>query len=555
MQNPRIMIAASASGTGKTIFSCALMSLLKKQGKKVRGFKCGPDYIDPMFHRKLAGVDCENLDPFFMEGERMRRILAEAGEGISILEGVMGLYDGIPGGGGSCYEVACATATPILLLMNAMGTGQTVLSSLKGILFDDREHRIAGVVFCYMSRSFFEEIRQEAERVIRDCHSEAVLLGSIQKSNKIHLESRHLGLFLPDEISDLKEQICHFSTLIEEGIDLSRLEEIMEQAETLPTPVLPALKRRKMIRLAVARDEAFSFYYHDNIRLLEECGAEIVRFSPLHDRELPEGISGLLLGGGYPELYARALSDNASMRESIRMAIAGGMPSLAECGGFMYLHEILEDLKGRAYSMVGAIPGRAYYNGHLTRFGYITIEEKGEHPDSFFYKSSMRGHSFHYYESTNAGEDCMAKKPHSDRSWTCMHVGGVHLWGFAHLYYPSDPETIRRFVDKMKDYAADNRKNLQSHSEEPVQNLPASFRFFENKDCEYYPCHKGVRRINCLFCYCPLYWEMDCPGHPRFKEKEGVRIKICTDCTYPHDPDHYEAITGRIRKLFSLQNR
>ena len=197
--------------------------------------------------------------------------------------------------------------------------------------------------------------------------------------------------------------------------------------------------------IAVAKDEAFCFIYEDNLKLLRELGAELVPFSPLHDKKLPEGTKGLLLYGGYPELYAKELEENAPMRQEIQDALNQGMPCLAECGGFMYLHETMEDLKGNAYQGTGNISGRAFYTGKLTRFGYVELSARKEGVLGAG-KTPIRAHEFHYFDSTSCGGDFVAKKPGSSRNWNCIHGTGKSLWGFPHLYYHACPQVAEGFL-------------------------------------------------------------------------------------------------------------
>ena len=205
-------------------------------------------------------------------------------------------------------------------------------------------------------------------------------------------------------------------------------------------------------RIAVAKDEAFCFYYRDNLRMLEHYGAELVFFSPLHDEKLPENIHGLLLGGGYPELYAKQLEENESMRKSIKEALEQQLPSMAECGGFMYLHDTLTDREGTTYQMAGVIPAECQYMGKLVRFGYVEVQlpqgltEKGtaERPEP----EKIKAHEFHYFDSTANGEDCIVTKPVTGRSWKCIHASDDHFWGFPHLYYPSDPKFVKWFLER-----------------------------------------------------------------------------------------------------------
>ncbi len=490
MKYGRIMITAPKSGSGKTIITCGLLSFLKDRRYNVRAYKCGPDYIDPMFHRRVIGVPGGNLDTFFSDDAAIRRQIAESDSDCAVIEGVMGIYDGITGasGRGSCYDVARATGTPAVLVIDVKGMGATMISVIKGILSDDSDCLIRGVVLNRISERYFGEISPQIESALQKISEErgrdVILLGGIPDVKDIRLESRHLGLMMPDEIGDLEEQVTAARNLIAENIDTAKLLEIMAQAEDLSEAAGKAggmregagstgqnddTDKRPQLTLAVARDEAFCFYYEENLRMLEGCGIRIEEFSPLYGRMLPENADGLLLGGGYPELYAEDLSGNVRMREAVREAIENGMPCLAECGGFMYLLDEMTAADGKTYPMCGAIEGSSQNTGRLGRFGYITVSENagkdagagsGPHgeetdfarEDSLLRGLSIKGHEFHYYDSTNNGDDAVAVKPGTGRSWECMHAGRTILAGYPHLYYPSCPELIGRFISRMAEY-------------------------------------------------------------------------------------------------------
>lgn len=494
---PRLMIAATGSGSGKTVLTCALIALLKEKKKKVAAVKCGPDYIDPMFHQKFLGVPSRNLDTFFTGEELTRSLFVRAGRDadIVVMEGVMGLYDGVAGirKEGSSYHLAEVTKTPVILVVNAHGMGKSILPVIRGFLDYDTDGRIAGVILNRTSRQFFEVIRPEIERELN-----LPVLGFLPKQKELRIESRHLGLVLPQETEDIKAQIAAVAEVLKETLDFAKLLAIAEGAEELPADEprkteehsadrhkeaeeLPADRHKEAeelpadesanapektcgrkpaaamehgksrVKIGVARDEAFCFYYEDNLRLLSEAGAELVYFSPLHEKTLPEGISGLLLGGGYPELYAGELSGNVTMREGIAACIRGGMPVVAECGGFLYLHETMEDMQGREFPMAGVIPGKCYYTGKLVRFGYVTLEEK--HADFLPEGETIAGHEFHYYDSTANGTDVIAVKPVSKKRWECVHKRENAWMGFAHLYYYSNPAFAETFVRKAASYA------------------------------------------------------------------------------------------------------
>ncbi|MGF7143048.1 cobyrinic acid a,c-diamide synthase [Anaerotaenia torta] len=477
MKAPRIMMAAVGSGSGKTLLTCALLQAMTDLGKRTAAFKCGPDYIDPMFHQRVIGVPSKNLDTFFTDEETTRLLLLEGARGkdISVLEGVMGLYDGLGGikEEASSYHMAAVSGTPILLAVDAHGMGRSVIPLIAGFLQYDRQHLIQGIILNRISKPFYETIKPEIEEQLP-----VQVLGYFPKLNGLQLESRHLGLLLPDEVKDLREQVKQAGDTFRACMDMEKIEAIASRAAELemgagllPFPVNEsgaeadadasdtnlsegAPCRRKSnaeeLRIAVARDEAFCFYYEDNLKLLERGGARLEFFSPLRDNKLPDHVHGFLLGGGYPELYARELSQNTGMKESLYRAIEGGMPSLAECGGFMYLHETMENPDGKAFPMVGAVKGSCHYTGKLVRFGYISVIADTR---TFLDCTGIRGHEFHYYDSTDNGTSCIAQKPVSGKNWRCIHAGENHWWGFPHLYYYSNTEFVRRYLERVRAYA------------------------------------------------------------------------------------------------------
>ncbi|MBQ6622844.1 MAG: cobyrinate a,c-diamide synthase [Mogibacterium sp.] len=466
----RVMIAAPKSGSGKTILTCGLLQILKEAGLEPAAYKCGPDYIDPMFHRTVLGVPGNNLDPFFSEPQELTEILTACTGRCAVLEGAMGIYDGITGGAfrkGSCYEVAAVTKTPILLVIDVKGMGMTMLSVIRGILADDEESLIRGILLNRVSEGFYRQICCPVEQLLTEISQmrgvPVELLGGIPVCPDLSLESRHLGLKRPEEIMGLRAQVAMSAEKIRQYCRVDRILGIMREAAELPAPAGTAARREaearpsgdeKMLTLGVARDEAFCFYYEENLRMLREAGIRILEFSPVRDEALPEDLDGLLLGGGYPELSAAELSANTGMLASIRRAIASGMPSLAECGGFMLLQQAILDGDTR-YPMAGVLEGDCANTGKLRRFGYITVH--GNRPETLITGLSVRGHEFHYYDSTSNGTDARAEKP-GGLSWDCIHAGPRHVWGFPHLWYPSCPALIRRFAEQMKAYHGERSK-------------------------------------------------------------------------------------------------
>lgn len=464
----RILIAATKSGSGKTLFTCGLLMLLsdlhKDGAAPVKAHKCGPDYIDPMFHRTVLGIEGTNLDPFFSDKNELVDILAEGDAGITVLEGAMGIYDGISGMGktGSCYDVACKTKTPIILIMDAKGMGNTMISLLRGVIEEDDASLIKGVVFNRMSSAHLGLIKDDLETMLHSVRPDIHILGALPEQKDLKLESRHLGLVMPDEISGIKDMLGSFAAVINENIDMKTLLQIAEGADPLPADGslhgadgvlanadMNAFSGIDAPVLAVAKDEAFCFFYEQNLKLLEKNGIKINYFSPLHDEALPEGACGLLLCGGYPELFAKELSENIKMKTAVKEAIESGMPSLAECGGFMYLGKEIADENGIGRQMTGITVASFKNSGKLTRFGYVTVSPEKDG----LLNGSVKGHEFHYYDSEENGGDCMAAKPNGKRSWPCMYMDENHLWGFPHLYYPSCPSLIERFAEQMCRYA------------------------------------------------------------------------------------------------------
>lgn len=449
MKLPRVMLAAPASGSGKTLITCGLLQLLVNRGRKAAAFKCGPDYIDPMFHRKVIGTPSKNLDTFFTDENKTRYLFGkEAGKAdISILEGVMGFYDGVGGvtTTASSYDLAKVTDTPVILVVNAKGMSLSVIPMIKGFLEYRQDSHIQGVILNQTTQMTYQLLKEPIERELG-----IAVLGYVPKCEEYAIESRHLGLITPEEVAGLREKLQGLAGLLEETLEVEKLLALAETAKELEWEESDVAKWKpevlgKAPRIGIARDEAFCFCYQDNLELLEEMGAELVEFSPLHDETLPKHLDGLLLYGGYPELYAQQLSQNSMMRKQIKEAILKGIPYLAECGGFLYLQETMEDMEGRKYPMAGVIKGQAYRTQKLGRFGYITLTteesfqllKKGE---------NIKGHEFHYFDTTENGTDYHAGKPVGKRTWNCIHGGENHAAGFPHLYYYSNPKFAFRFL-------------------------------------------------------------------------------------------------------------
>lgn len=467
------MIAGTNSGCGKTTVTCAVLQALVNRKINVSSFKCGPDYIDPMFHKKVLGVPSKNLDTFFTdEKTTVQLFLDERADGdFAVLEGVMGLYDGLGGiyEQGSSYHLAKVTQTPIILVVDAKGMGKSVLALIAGFLQYDTHHLIKGVLLNRMSKGYYDIIKPLIEKELS-----VKVVGYFPEQKDIGLSSRHLGLVMPDELSDIKKQLNETADRLKKTIDMDLFIDIAEAADEIGDSGSADVYNEKSIgncdqnefsqnkaintvNIAVAMDEAFCFYYEDNLRMLEKCGAKLQYFSPLHDTSLPEDCDAMLLGGGYPELYAKELSENVSMLNAIKKAFRAGMPTVAECGGFMYLHTYIHN-QNCVFDMAGALDGECHFKGKLVRFGYIELAEK--HSNFLPPNEKIKAHEFHYYDSTDNGADCIATKPATGRSYDCVISHDNYWLGFPHLYYPSNTHFAESFVRKAYEYRRNKNGKL-----------------------------------------------------------------------------------------------
>lgn len=446
----RLIIAGTNSGCGKTTVTCAVLAALKARGCRVSAFKCGPDYIDPMFHREVIGIPSHNLDSFFCGDDTLRYLLNENSRGsdIAVIEGVMGFYDGAEERG-SAYSLSEITETPAAVVIDCRGMSDSIGAVMRGFLEYKRPNRIAGFIFNRLP----ERLIPLAKRLCEELGT--LYLGCMPK-NDITLESRRLGLVTAAEIPDIKEKLAALGELAEKHILPYLLNGVPECG--MPVSCVPstaAVTGRPPV-IAVARDTAFCFIYADNIDLLERMGCTVRYFSPLADRRVPEDADGLILCGGYPELHAEELSRNTEMLADIKLRIEQGMPVIAECGGFLYLHGTFEDMDGGEHTGAGVIPGKAYKTGKLNRFGYIRLTAK---KDGLLCSTgnSFPAHEFHYFDSTSCGCDMTAEKP-DGRKWECVHLTAAMYAGFPHLYFYADTGIAKRFVNACQKYTEEKRK-------------------------------------------------------------------------------------------------
>ena len=466
----KVLIAGTGSGSGKTTVTSGLLQCLVNRGLDAAAFKCGPDYIDPMFYERITGARAGNLDPFFSDEKTLRWIISRAEErsDISVIEGVMGYYDGIGfTSEASTFSVARVVNAPVVLVINCRGMGASVGAVLKGFLDwpEITDSCIKGVIFNNMSEKLYRQAAEMAESMgVRP-------LGYLPRRAALTLESRHLGLVTAGEVADIKEKMKLIASEMEKTVDIEGIIDLAAEAPALRSDepewkkkferqiaedtVITARGDARRVRIALASDDAFCFTYKENTALLQEAGCEIVPFSPLSDTRLPDDIDGVILSGGYPELHAAELAANEPMLEAVRQSRADGIPMIAECGGFMYLHETLEGADGKLYRMAGVIPGRCFRTERLGRFGYITLKalEGGLLcPEG----SELKAHEFHYWDSEHCGESFLAVKPDGSRSWKCGIMTDDMYAGFPHLFYYDSPKAAMRFVHA----CAGRRKSL-----------------------------------------------------------------------------------------------
>ncbi len=447
---PRIMITGSNSGSGKTTITCGILKALINKKIRPAAFKSGPDYIDPMFHSKVIGAKSRNLDLFMLGEETVKYLLLKnACQGdIAVLEGAMGFYDGLgKTAEGSAYELAAITKTPVILVVNGKGASLSLAALIKGFKEFRRDSNIQGVILNNvkpMSYMFYKEVIEQEAGI--------KLLGYMPNMEDCGFESRHLGLITAEEISDLQCIVDKLATQAAESIDLEAIWKLAQAAPALEyeeQDIKPIAK----VKIAIARDKAFCFYYQDALDLLAELGAELIPFSPLTDKKLPQ-CDGIILGGGYPEVYAAELAGNKTMLEEIKTALVTQMLCFAECGGFMYLLETYKE-KNQTYKWVGAIKGETFMTTSLKHFGYITLEAQ---KNNVLTKAGgkINAHEFHYSDSSASGDGFLACKASGRGQWPVANVTDTMYAGYPHMHLWGNIDFARSFVEACASY----KKNL-----------------------------------------------------------------------------------------------
>ena len=453
----KIVIAAPHSGSGKTTVTLGIMAALKRRGLRVAPFKVGPDFIDPGYHRLVTGTPSVNLDGWICEAGFIRESFVHHAQGadIAVIEGVMGLFDGIDGvsDSGSTAQVAKLLGAPAVLVVDARSQARSAAALVHGFATFDPGIRVAGVIFNNVASANHELILREA---LAANAPDLALLGCLPRDPALAIPSRHLGLLTAEENPLSEEFLGHLVQVIEQHLDLEALLRLDPSPPATASGVDDAVDRfgdADRVRIAVARDAAFCFVYQDNLRLLRESGAELCYFSPLKESSLPDGISGIYLPGGYPELFAQPLAENQAMKQALREAVEAEMPLYAECGGFIYLtrgvvaHEVMHDF-------VGIFPVRTRMLPRRKALGYREVELLGE--SVIGGKGSIaRGHEFHYSEMEEMPPEVERLYRVSRKGVTLGREGYRHkncLASYVHLHFGSAPVIARSFVQRCRTY-------------------------------------------------------------------------------------------------------
>ncbi|MDP2948879.1 MAG: cobyrinate a,c-diamide synthase [Chloroflexota bacterium] len=442
------MVAGTASGVGKTTVAVGLIGALRRRGLRVQPFKAGPDYIDPTYHSHVAGVPSRNLDTWLVPRHGVLELFARAmgGRDIAVVEGVMGLYDGLSGRSeeGSSAELAKLLDLPVLLVVDAHAAARSVAATVLGFQKFDPQVRLAGVVLNGVGSERHADLCREAV----DAATSVPVLGALPGRDDLRLPERHLGLIPTVEGVGGDEVFQRMTQVVETGVDISR---VLALAGTVASPpgnssLFPHEPVPPRARIAVAMDRAFSFYYQDSLDLLEAWGGELAPFSPLEDSGVLHDVSGLYIGGGFPELYARELAANTGMAAALRKAAGAGMPVYAECGGLMYLGRSITDMEGKTHPMVGVLPVSSRIDKPRLSLGYRAVQALGDGP-LLRRGEVVRGHEFHWSVLDGSSEEMNAYRVVGEERREGFCVKGV-LASYVHLHLASLPTMAQRFVER-----------------------------------------------------------------------------------------------------------
>ncbi|KGR92305.1 cobyrinic acid a,c-diamide synthase [Ureibacillus massiliensis 4400831 = CIP 108448 = CCUG 49529] len=450
----RIVIAGTGSGVGKTTLTIGIMAALRKKGLAVQGFKCGPDYIDPTYHTAVTKRVSRNLDSWMLTKERVMEVFIHGSQGsdISVIEGVMGFYDGKnpESNEGSTAEISMILKSPVILVVNCESMARSAAAIVKGFqMFSDGPKLAAVIANKVGSEGHYQLVKKAIEQ---EC--KVPVIGYVKRDMDIEIPERHLGLIPSIERGELEPFFEKLGDLITETIDLDKLLEIAE-AEPLKISETGSLfigSKEKIAKIAVARDAAFNFYYPENLEIMEAKGVKLVYFSPLKDEELPSDVEGLYIGGGFPEEFAYKLEGNEKAKHSIKRAIENGLPTLAECGGFMYLTESIETTDKKQYKMVGVIPGKVKMQQSLAALGYREI--RGLNSNYLLSDLTARGHEFHY--STYQNLEGNRLHAYETRGMRGVNKEGYLtqnlVAGYTHFHFASNPAVVDNWIRKCLQY-------------------------------------------------------------------------------------------------------
>ncbi len=462
MSQRRFVIAGTGSGVGKTTLTIGLMSAFRKRGLIVQGFKCGPDYIDPTYHTAVTKRASRNLDSWMLTQDKVLDIFhyGSRGADISIIEGVMGFYDGKnpETNEGSTAEISVITKSPVILVVNCESMARSAAAIVKGFQLFSEGPSIVGVIANKVgSVGHYQLVKKAIEK---ECH--VPVIGYLKRELDFEIPERHLGLIPSIERGELDLFFQTLGDIVTETIDMDKLLNI-SIADPIPSNTDSSLftkEKEQVVKIAVAKDAAFNFYYPENLEILEAKGAEIVYFSPLENEALPENTDGLYLGGGFPEEFAQLLEQNENAKNSIKTAITHGLPTLAECGGFMYLTDSIQTTDKKTYQMAGIIPGKVHMQETLAAIGYREIT--GQHDNYLLKEVAAKGHEFHYstYETTesNIPYAYETKGLRGVKKEGYLHKNVVA--GYTHFHFGSCPDLADNLIEKCLEYKQ-SRRNQQ----------------------------------------------------------------------------------------------
>ncbi|MFB5192975.1 cobyrinate a,c-diamide synthase [Alicyclobacillus fastidiosus] len=455
MNRPRMVIAGTHSGAGKTTVTLALMAALTRRGMKVQGFKVGPDYIDPSYHSAVTKVPSRNLDTWLMKGEIVREVFDRGSEraDISIIEGVMGLYDGKDplSNAGSTAHVSLLLEAPVVLVVDVASMARSAAAMVLGFQQMEPRLRLAGVIVNQVgSKGHYELVKAAIEQVCK-----VPVVGYFTRREAMQIPERHLGLIPALERQEMAPLIESLADAADESIDVDAIIGLanLHAAWEAPTPSLfVGEPRAKTVTLAVARDSAFNFYYPENLELLEWYGAKLVYFRPLEGEVVPADADGVYIGGGFPEEFAKRLAGQRHVLESVRCAAHQGMPIYAECGGFMFLTKTLTDAHGSLHEMAGIVPAAVCMQSELAAIGYREVTARTDNL-LLLRGEAARGHEFHY--STAVFDGVGWPYAYDTKGWSVTLEGyaqGNVLAGYTHLHFASNPAMVERFIQACRDF-------------------------------------------------------------------------------------------------------